>query len=67
MLDAEEQIEEAGKQRRLAGLVRSVDDMQVGLVRCHRTEVEAALGKLAVPHQVEFAQPHQREPSPALP
>ncbi len=57
-LDPEQQIEEAREGGRLAGLVGTVDDMQVGTARSTAAEVDPAVSELAVAGEVEAPKPH---------
>ena len=57
--DAEQQIEKAGEGGRLAGLVRPVDDVQVGLAVHPFPEIDRLVGEPAVACKVQASQPHQ--------
>src|SRR5580658_10781294 len=67
---AEQQIEKAGEGSRLAGLVRPVDDVQVGLAVNAFPEIDRLVGEPAVARKVQASQPHQPDsasaPSSAL-
>ena len=63
--DAEEEIEDGGQRGRLAGLVRPVDDVEIGLARLRRAEVDPMVGEPAEPGEVEMPEPHQDPAAPA--
>ena len=65
-LDAEQEVEPGVEERRLAGLVRSVDDVEVGSL-AFPPEIEAVVGELAVADEVEAFDAHQASPLSGAP
>ena len=52
-LDPEQKIQESRQSRRLTGLVRTVDDVEIGRALLRRAEIDAAPGEPAIAREVE--------------
>ena len=63
LLDAEQQVQIAGKRGRLAGLVQPEHDMQVGPELGPRAEVDRLVGELAIADEIKAPQPHCEPPA----
>ncbi len=65
---AEDEVEEAGEEGRLAGFVRAVDEVKIRLAQLRLAKIEMPLREFAVADELQSLKPHQSvPPAPARP